>query len=243
VTDGSILLLLVGILIFVQARFLLRAFKHHLKTRHDHHTEADVERRVSERTSELCARNTALELQATTDSLTGITNRRGFMYAAAHEIRQSERYHRPFALLFIDLDQFKTINDTFGHAAGDSALRLVVIHMGRQLRDGDIMARIGGDEFVLLLQGTTILQAELVAKRLSQEIAAATTSALNSHFTTMVSVGVAEWRSRETIDQLLARADQALYQAKAIGHRSGGVALELPLNAPVPSGERRGAFL
>jgi diguanylate cyclase (GGDEF)-like protein/PAS domain S-box-containing protein len=177
--------------------------------------KADLERRVEERTSELTRLNSELERQADTDGLTGIWNRRGFMRLAAHEMRRTARYHKPFAILFVDLDKFKAINDTFGHAAGDRALQTVVRQMGRQLRDGDVMARIGGDEFVLLLLETSVDGAVRVADRLCQGVAAATIEAGSASFTTMVSVGVAEWRANETIDQLLARADAALYAAKA----------------------------
>jgi diguanylate cyclase (GGDEF)-like protein/PAS domain S-box-containing protein len=174
----------------------------------------DLERRVEERTEELKALNIELERQADTDCLTGIWNRRGFLRLAAHEIQRSARYRKPFAILFIDLDDFKTINDAYGHAAGDRALQLVVAQMGRQLRAGDVMARIGGDEFVLLLLETTVNGAVRVAKRLCRALAAATTEAEGASFTTMVSVGVAQWRTGETIDLLLARADAALYSAK-----------------------------
>jgi len=174
----------------------------------------ELERRVEERTRELQALNAELERLADTDSLTGIPNRRSLMNIAAHEMRRSKRYHKPFAVLFVDLDDFKTINDTFGHAAGDEALRMVVAQMGRQLRGGDVMARIGGDEFVLLLLETTIDGAKQMAERLCREVASTTIEADGKPFSTIVSVGVAQWHAGETFDQLLARADGALYAAK-----------------------------
>ncbi len=175
----------------------------------------DLERRVEERTLELSALNIELERLADTDSLTGIWNRRGFMRLATHELRRARRYPKPFALLFVDVDDFKSTNDTFGHAAGDKALQMVVEQMGRQLRDGDVMARIGGDEFVLLLLETTLDGAMGVGERLLQGVASATTEAPDATFTTGVSVGVAQWHLGETIEQLLDRADKALYVAKS----------------------------
>jgi diguanylate cyclase (GGDEF)-like protein/PAS domain S-box-containing protein len=174
----------------------------------------ELERRVAERTRELNALNAELERLADTDPLTGIYNRRRFASAAGHEMKRSTRYKTPFAILFIDVDNLKTINDTFGHAAGDLALQMVVRQMGGQLRGGDIMARIGGDEFVLLLLETTSDQAVGVAERLCQEVASTPTEVAGTVFATTVSIGVAQWTPHETVDDLLSRADAALYKAK-----------------------------
>ncbi|MGE5477411.1 MAG: diguanylate cyclase [Bacteroidales bacterium] len=174
----------------------------------------ELERRVEERTRELHALNAELERLADTDPLTGIYNRRGFLPVAKHELGRSARYGTPLCMLCIDIDKFKCVNDTYGHAAGDIALQMVVRQMAAQLRAGDVMARLGGDEFALLLLETDAAGGAKVATRLCQEVACATTPAGCADFTIGVSVGVAEWRSGETVDALLARADAALYRAK-----------------------------
>lgn len=183
-----------------------------------------LERRVEERTRELHALNAELERLADTDPLTGIYNRRGFLPVAKHELGRSARYKTPLCMLCIDIDKFKGINDTFGHAAGDVALQMVVRQMAAQLRAGDLMARLGGDEFALLLLETDAAGGTKVARRLCQEVASAVTPAGCADFTLGVSVGVAEWQSGETVDALLARADAALYRAKN-RDRSGGDAV------------------
>jgi diguanylate cyclase (GGDEF)-like protein len=174
----------------------------------------ELENRVEERTRDLNAANIALQHLADTDELTGILNLRGFLAAAAHELARSSRYKRPLCLLFLDIDKFKAVNDTFGHAAGDRALKMVVQEMGRQLRDGDIMARIGGDEFVMLLRESSTEEAAHVAERICEAVISATTEAVGRTFTTRVSVGVAQWTPPETIEPFLARADAALYAIK-----------------------------
>lgn len=179
----------------------------------------DLGRRVEERTRELEALNAELGRLADTDPLTGIYNRRGFASVARHEMKRSTRYMMPFSVLCVDVDNFKTINDSFGHAAGDMALQMVVKQMGGQLRGGDTMARTGGDEFVLLLLETTSDRAAGVAERLCQGVASTPTEAAGTAFATMVSIGVAQWATDETIEDLLARADAALYRAKAGGAR------------------------
>ena len=176
---------------------------------------AELEHRVEERTRDLNAANAALQHLADTDELTGILNLRGFLAAAGQELARASRYKRPLCLLFLDIDKFKEVNDTFGHAAGDRTLKMVVEEMARQLRDGDIMARIGGDEFVMLLRESAPDEAAHVAERICAAVISATTQAVGATFTTAVSVGVAQWNPAETIDQLLARADSALYAVKS----------------------------
>ena len=188
----------------------------------------ELERRVEERTLELKTLNAELGRLADIDPLTGIYNRRGFMSVAIHEIARTARDKAPFSVLCVDIDDFKTINDSFGHAAGDKALRMVVAQMGGQLRGGDVMARFGGDEFVLLLLKTTSVGAVRVGERLCRGVASVETDADGTAFATAVSVGVAQWTNDETIEELLARADSALYQAKSRETRGCVVAAAPP---------------
>lgn len=189
----------------------------------------ELERRVEERTRELTALNVELARLADTDPLTGIFNRRGFLHVALHETRRSTRYKTPFSVLYVDIDDFKAINDTHGHAAGDGALQRVVRQMGEQLRGGDVMARLGGDEFVLLLLETTSDRAVQVGKRLCDNVASAAAGDVAfGSFPLSVSIGAAQWIPEETIDTLLARADKALSFAKMSARRGSVVAATLP---------------
>ena len=160
-----------------------------------------------------------LELKACTDQLTGLANRGHFMVLAEHELDRSRRYGHPLSLWMLDIDHFKNVNDTYGHHAGDLALQSLVDVSNKVLREMDIMGRIGGEEFAVLLPETDTEQALLVAERLRQKIAA-TDVHLDQGNTVRysVSIGVATLGADETgIDALLHRADQALYQAKKTG--------------------------
>jgi diguanylate cyclase (GGDEF)-like protein/PAS domain S-box-containing protein len=151
------------------------------------------------------------------DALTGLTNRRGFEQLAAHEIGLARRAHRTDALLYLDLDGFKEINDSFGHAAGDEALREVARVLRAAVRDHDIVARLGGDELVVYVAGLQRRgEGECVAARLHAALAAHNreAAAAGRPYGLAFSTGVAELGPNDTLATLLARADAALYQAK-----------------------------
>lgn len=153
----------------------------------------------------------ALELRATQDPLTGVLNRRGcaefYLKLQAHG-RQTDM---PFTVLAIDLDHFKAVNDTHGHATGDKVLVHVAQQIARSLRDCDRVARFGGEEFVVLLPGTATADAAVVAARIQSLLREAATALPRC----TLSVGVAGSTSvSEDFDALLARADAALYRAK-----------------------------
>jgi diguanylate cyclase (GGDEF)-like protein len=162
-----------------------------------------------------------LRLLATTDDLTGILNRRAFFSNAGQEIDRSERYGGPVSMLMIDLDHFKRINDTFGHAIGDRALKLAAVAMTGCLRDLDILGRLGGEEFAVLLPETTLAGAVEAAERLRLAIAALVIpldDPLDPPLRLTASLGVAERQIGEHgLDPILSRADTALYRAKATG--------------------------
>jgi diguanylate cyclase (GGDEF)-like protein len=151
---------------------------------------------------------------AGTDALTGLPNRRSFMDAARHAAaRQAE----PLALLMLDLDHFKAINDRFGHAVGDRALQVTAERCRQVLRDGDVIARIGGEEFAVLLPATGIDGARLVADRLHGVIRRTPFSLGPLAIEVRASVGGALAPADAGIDALLDRADRALYVAKSTG--------------------------
>jgi len=155
------------------------------------------------------------EEAAFTDHLTGLANRRRFERQLEREIARTARYGHPFCLLMLDIDDFKTVNDTFGHEAGDEALRRLAKTLQEGIRGIDLAARIGGDEFALILAETEGARGVEVAERLREAIKA--TEIPTVGFIT-ASLGVAESPScAQTSPELLARADAALYEAKRQG--------------------------
>jgi diguanylate cyclase (GGDEF)-like protein len=165
-----------------------------------------------------------LQHQATTDVLTNISNRRHFIALAHTEVQRAVRLRRPLALALIDLDYFKQINDTYGHAVGDRALIALARICQSNIRPLDIFARFGGDEFVLLLPETNREQAYTVVERIRQLLTAQPTDVDGQAVSLSISSGIAGLSSaQESLDSLLARADQALYQAKGAGRNRVGL--------------------
>ncbi|MCW5596093.1 MAG: GGDEF domain-containing protein [Rhodocyclaceae bacterium] len=155
---------------------------------------------------------------ATLDALTGIGNRRVFYTRAEAELARCRRKSTPLSLLMIDLDRFKAINDALGHAAGDEALRRFASLVGPHLREYDFFARLGGEEFVVLLPDATEEFALAIAERLRELTETEHLPSPAFPVPTTASIGVAQLHADETaIDPLLHRADQALYAAKRGG--------------------------
>jgi diguanylate cyclase (GGDEF)-like protein len=155
---------------------------------------------------------------ATTDGMTGLCNRRHFLALAETEFDRVQRYDRPLSLLIVDIDRFKFINDNFGHDAGDRTILQVAEACKRNSRTTDVVARIGGDEFALLLPETALDQARIVAERLCHDIADARILVGGSGMAITASLGVAEAAlSMSSIDALMKAADIALYKAKSDG--------------------------
>jgi diguanylate cyclase (GGDEF)-like protein len=153
---------------------------------------------------------------ALTDPLTGLFNRRGFI-EASHEVRaRQEKRGEPVSVLMFDLDHFKSINDSYGHAVGDQALRLFAETVGTSMRASDVLARFGGEEFVALLPGT-IEDAVVAAERVRQSFEAAARQVGDHKLGATVSIGVASASARKDIDELIGDADAALYRAKLNG--------------------------
>jgi diguanylate cyclase (GGDEF)-like protein/PAS domain S-box-containing protein len=179
----------------------------------------ELESRVHERTAELEAANEKLRETALHDSLTGLPNRRLFMDHLENAFdRMSRRAGVSAAVLFMDLDRFKTINDNLGHARGDAFLSIIGSRLKNGMRAGDTVARIGGDEFAVLLEDIQeIGEALQIAERLQQELAAPTNLDGHEVFTT-ASIGIARATADyHHPDDLLRDADIAMYRAKAKG--------------------------
>jgi diguanylate cyclase (GGDEF)-like protein len=159
-----------------------------------------------------------LEGLATTDPLTKLYNRRHFETAARAELARFQRYFRPLSMLILDVDHFKSINDRFGHAAGDIVLAAIADACRSIKRASDIAARIGGEEFAILLPETNAEAARTFAERLRSEISESAPIIQGEKLALTASVGVAA-ASRHTtrVSSLLQSADEALYQAKRTG--------------------------
>lgn len=155
---------------------------------------------------------------ATIDSMTGLYNRRHFLWLGEIEWSRYQRYWRPMSVLMIDIDRFKSINDRFGHQAGDEVIVKISAVCRDHKRKSDLLSRFGGDEFLMLLPETTLENARQAAERLREQVVALDLSAGALPFNATVSVGVAEADPRmDTIFDLINLADQALYAAKRAG--------------------------
>lgn len=163
-------------------------------------------------------KNRELELLATRDSLTNCLNRRAFTerFNAAHQVAVEK--NKPLVFLMIDIDRFKRINDNYGHALGDKVIKFVARVLEKHIRQDDLLGRYGGEEFCVVLEDTTLEQAVSAAERMRQQIAAGDPGLFGSALRTTASIGVACMDGAEMgSDELIHRADKALYLAKESG--------------------------
>ncbi len=155
---------------------------------------------------------------AITDSLTGAWNRRYFISRGKEELARSLRYKTPFALLILDIDFFKLINDTYGHDIGDEVLKSLTQCCRKELRETDVFARFGGEEFAVLLPQISKEDTLQTAERLRAAIAEIPMTQISETFSITVSIGISLFKGQEvSIEELLKQADQAMYQAKKRG--------------------------
>ena len=163
-------------------------------------------------------RNEVADL-ALLDDLTGVGNRRHLLQRLTEECARSERSGEPFALLVIDLDGFKAINDTYGHAAGDACLQHFTLMAQTRLRPGDMLARSGGDEFCVVLPASTLREGAMIARRILDVCRKDAEACVGDDIPISLSIGVAQWsrQMRAFPDRLMAAADHALYAAKKDG--------------------------
>jgi len=176
-------------------------------------------------------RNEVADL-ALLDDLTGVGNRRYLLQRLSEECARSERSGQPFALLVIDLDDFKSINDTHGHAAGDACLQHFTLMAQTRLRPGDMLARTGGDEFCIVLPSSTLREGAMIARRVLEVCRADAEQCSGNDIPVAVSIGVAQWTREMGLypDRLIAAADHALYDAKKAGRN--GFATYVPALPP-----------
>jgi diguanylate cyclase (GGDEF)-like protein len=175
-------------------------------------------RRTFELSFELQQALARMRDQASTDELTGLANRRAFMALGAAAVDQAQRYQRSLSLLLVDIDHFKRINDTHGHAAGDAALRAVADALRSVSRTADTAGRLGGEEFALLLPETTAAEGVVLAERLRSAVTELAVQHGGVTIAFTCSIGVAEQGSTtDSMNALLNAADAAMYRAKAEG--------------------------
>ena len=170
---------------------------------------------------------------ASSDPLTGLLNRRGFNEAVAMLCERSRKKMAPIALLAFDLDRFKSVNDRYGHAAGDAVLQLFAKVARDTLRANDIVGRLGGEEFVAVLP-TTAADAAIAAERVRAALEATSAFHNGKRIAVTVSIGIASGAPTVAIDTLIARADEALYRAKENGRNRVELAADLPV-VPEPA--------
>jgi len=179
-------------------------------------SERIVQARVSNILN-LQAATQKLEHLARTDSLTGAFNHRYLLETGSKEVRRSKRYFRTVSVLMIDIDHFKSVNDTYGHGIGDDALKKTVEVLNGELRAEDTLGRLGGEEFAVILPETGKAGANQVAERLRLAVSEIVIKTPTDLLSFTVSIGVAEGANEDDFQEILKRADDAMYQAKDQG--------------------------
>lgn len=178
---------------------------------------ASLESRVEKSTAQLRTANAELVRLANIDVLTGLYNRRAFFEIASLAHAQTKRSKRELTLIMLDIDNFKSINDHFGHPAGDEVLRQIGHQLAITARESDTAARYGGEEFVVLATDAGITEGVFLAERIRDAMKAIKVTGAGHVITPTASLGIACLRPGETFEQLCARADSALYLAKQAG--------------------------
>jgi diguanylate cyclase (GGDEF)-like protein len=150
---------------------------------------------------------------AVTDELTGLYNRRAFQHALDKELRRSKRYQKSLSLIMLDIDGFKEINDTFGHQAGDEVLKTLAAYLRSGVRDTDLIARYGGDEFAIILPETKAHEAAVLAERLKNSISHHSVTTEETPHPIIADIS----NNGMSSDELIRRADHVLYRSKGDG--------------------------
>jgi diguanylate cyclase (GGDEF)-like protein len=185
--------------------------------------ELEASKAEAEKLSQqLQAANNKLLEEARKDPLTNVANRRMFEMLMNQELHRSQRYHHPIALLFVDIDDFKLLNDQYGHIEGDSALKHIAQTLRNQTRAADIVARYGGEEFVVALVETGESDAEIVAERIRGAVEASPLVLADEDTRAQLtaSIGISAWEPPNeptTVELLVEQADRAMYESKKAG--------------------------
>lgn len=216
----SVLFLFISLMVSFYVSFRLKRHFSLLHENIEHHNKelselnTTLEEKIAQRTEELKIAHDYMEKLAMTDALTGIHNRYAFLNFLAAEESESDRHGTVFSLIMFDLDDFKKINDTYGHDKGDQVLIEVVKRVDVCLRKGDLFGRIGGEEFMVLLRHTPIDTALEIAQRIREKVAS---EPFELPETVSISAGVVQYMAHESVESIMKRADIALYKAKESG--------------------------
>jgi diguanylate cyclase (GGDEF)-like protein len=192
----------------------------------------DAGEKLQQVNAQLAVKNTELEHAmenlnrlVTVDHLTGAYTRRFVFDQMEREASSKARHGTPLSVIMLDLDHFKAVNDRYGHPVGDRALQAVALAVTGQLRDGDILARVGGEEFLVLLPMTGLAAAMQLAERLRQTLAATTITEGQDQIALPASFGVAELHEGEDLSAWYQRLDATLYKAKSQGRNALAAAI------------------
>lgn len=194
---------------------MLRLIQKQMKQLNDH--KKHLEEQVLKRTKELEAAKNQLDIISRTDELTGLPNRRDLREKIQQEAHRAVRMRRDFCFIFIDIDKFKRINDTYGHNCGDVVLKNVANTIRNLLRKYDFVARWGGEEFLVMLPETALEGATIVAERFRKTVEALEINYSDLRIPVTITVGVALYDPRLGVDRSIQLADQALYKGKENG--------------------------
>lgn len=222
--NQSLLLLQIYIFVTASAIYITSALTYEKNASLDvlHETKLNLEKlnreleeRVELRTKELKKARDIAENNARTDFLTGLNNRRAFNEYALNMRAQSKRFNKPYTIAMLDIDNFKAINDLWGHQAGDKSLQMIADSLNTLLREMDIKGRVGGEEFAILFPFTGVEDVRLLSERIREHIASQIVHVEGGAFGLTVSIGVAgSLDGTEGFDEIMEQADKALYDAK-----------------------------
>lgn len=191
--------------------------------------QEELREQVQRATRELRRQKDAAEMAARVDPLTGVFSRRAFNEAAETEMQRALRYGQPLSLIMVDIDHFKQVNDTYGHTTGDSVLASFAATLAQEVREVDVIGRLGGEEFAVLLPNTDVTEALRVAERMRLAVASGNLQADGELLRYTASFGVAAFDPRElSLNRFIDRADAALYEAKRSGRNRVELAPALP---------------
>lgn len=181
---------------------------------------SELEEKVTERTAELEQKNEELRLLSTTDRLTGVYNRMKLEEQIKLEISRTERYQLEYAIVMLDVDYFKNVNDSFGHQVGDRVLKTFAVELQNNVRESDVVGRWGGEEFVISCSCANAQKASILAEKLRCVIESLD---YGDGITCTASFGVSQYQPGDSLESLISRADSALYKSKRLGRNQVSV--------------------